>query len=110
MSLLQCALELRDALEQRALTDMSRPCGFWRDIVIVGQERGAGACPLGRRQRLGDLAVVAIDGHCFQAHLPGVDVQLLDFFDRGLLGRFTVLEMAPEMNGCAAAIIFTWPR
>ena len=25
-------------------------------------------------------------------------------------GRFTVLEMAPEMNGCTAPIIFTWPR
>src|ERR671911_393320 len=24
-------------------------------------------------------------------------------------GRFTVFEIAPEMNGCAAAIIFTWP-
>ena len=24
-------------------------------------------------------------------------------------GRFTVLEIAPERNGCAAAIIFTWP-
>src|ERR671922_174762 len=23
-------------------------------------------------------------------------------------GRFTVFEIAPEMNGCAAAIIFTW--
>jgi hypothetical protein len=26
-----------------------------------------------------------------------------------LSGRFTVLEMAPEMKGCVAAIIFTWP-
>ena len=24
-------------------------------------------------------------------------------------GRFTVFEIAPERNGCAAAIIFTWP-
>ena len=24
-------------------------------------------------------------------------------------GRFTVFEMAPEMNGCAAAIIFRCP-
>ena len=24
-------------------------------------------------------------------------------------GRFTVFEIAPEMNGCAAAIIFMWP-
>jgi hypothetical protein len=23
-------------------------------------------------------------------------------------GRFTVFEIAPERNGCAAAIIFTW--
>jgi len=25
-------------------------------------------------------------------------------------GTFTVLEIAPEMNGCTAAIIRTWPR
>ena len=25
-------------------------------------------------------------------------------------GMFTVLEMAPEMNGCTAAIIRTWPE
>ena len=25
-------------------------------------------------------------------------------------GMFTVLEMAPEMNGCTAAIILTWPE
>ena len=25
-------------------------------------------------------------------------------------GRFTVFEIAPEMNGCAAPIIFTWPN
>ncbi len=24
-------------------------------------------------------------------------------------GMFTVLEIAPEMNGCTAAIIRTWP-
>ena len=24
-------------------------------------------------------------------------------------GRFTVFEIAPEMNGCAAAIILMWP-
>ena len=24
-------------------------------------------------------------------------------------GKFTVLEIAPEINGCAAAIIFRWP-
>ena len=26
------------------------------------------------------------------------------------LGMFTVLEIAPETNGCAAAIICTWAR
>ncbi len=25
-------------------------------------------------------------------------------------GIFTVFEIAPEMNGCTDAIIFTWPR
>ena len=25
-------------------------------------------------------------------------------------GMFTVFEIAPERNGCAAAIIFTWPN
>ena len=24
-------------------------------------------------------------------------------------GMFTVFEIAPEMNGCTAPIIFTWP-
>ena len=27
-----------------------------------------------------------------------------------LSGRLTVFEMAPEMNGCVAAIIRMWPR
>src|SRR5258708_11815110 len=32
---------------------------------------------LGRRQRLGHLAVVPVDGHGLDAETPGVDVQLL---------------------------------
>ena len=42
---------------------------------------------LGRRQRLGDLAVVAVDGDGLEPELPGVDVELLDVFDRDLLGH-----------------------
>ncbi len=42
---------------------------------------------LGHRQRLGHLAVVAVDGDGLDAHLPGVDVELLDLLDGGLLGH-----------------------
>ena len=36
---------------------------------------------LGRRQRLADLAVVAVDRHGLQAELPAELVQRLDVFD-----------------------------
>ena len=42
---------------------------------------------LRHRQRLGDLAVVAVDGDGLHAHLPGVDVELLDLLHRRLLGH-----------------------
>jgi hypothetical protein len=68
-----------------------------------------GVVLLGGRQRLGHLAVVAVDGDGLEAELPGVEVELLDVLDVASSGMFTVLEMAPEMNGCTAAIIRTWP-
>ena len=43
---------------------------------------GLGACG---RQRLRFLAAVAIDGYCFQAELPGLDVGFADVFDRSIL-------------------------
>ena len=42
---------------------------------------------LGRRERLADLAVVAVDGDRLEAELPGVDVELLDVLDRHVLGQ-----------------------
>ena len=42
---------------------------------------------LGRRQRLADLAVVAVDGHGLQAELPRQHVQRLDVFDGGVFGH-----------------------
>ena len=42
---------------------------------------------LGHGQRLGHLAVVAVDGDGLEAQLPGVDVELLDVFDRDVLGH-----------------------
>ena len=38
-------------------------------------------------QRLADLAVVAVDGQRLQAHLPALDVDLLDLLDRRVLGQ-----------------------
>ena len=42
---------------------------------------------LRRRQRLGHLAVVPVDGHGLDAETPGVDVQLLHVLDRHVLGH-----------------------
>jgi hypothetical protein len=42
---------------------------------------------LGGGQRLGHLAVVAVDGDGLHAEAPGVDVELLHLLDRGLLGE-----------------------
>ena len=41
----------------------------------------------GRRQRLADLAVVAVDGERLEAHLPALQVDLGDVVDRGVLGH-----------------------
>ena len=40
---------------------------------------------LRRRHWLRDLAVVPVDGHRLQTHLPGVHVQLLDVLDADVL-------------------------
>ena len=47
----------------------------------------SGVALLGHGERLGDLAVVAVDGDGLDAEPPGVDVELLDVFDRDLLGH-----------------------
>ena len=45
------------------------------------------ALGFGVRQRLADLAVVAVDREGLQAGLPALEVDLLDLFDRGGLGH-----------------------
>ena len=49
--------------------------------------RFGGGFLLYRRQGLGELAVVAVDGNGLDAHLPGVDVQPLDVLDGGILWK-----------------------
>ena len=97
------------------------------DCALVGQlaARPGGRLPAvgadGRRvaffsplptwtERLRALGAVAVDGHGLQAELPGLDVGVLDLLDRARpSGMLMVLEIAPEMNGCTAAIILMWP-
>ena len=65
-----------------------------RALASASEPAGAASPPstdrallLGRRQRLGHLAVVAVDGHGLDPQAPGVDVQLLDVLDRHVLGH-----------------------
>src|SRR5262249_57778978 len=57
----------------------------------------------------GLLAAVAMDRARLEAEPPGLDVGLLDLLHRRLLRHVMVLEIAPEMKGCTAAIMRTWP-
>ena len=72
---------LVDDLLDDALDDLGAAAGRGGVLGVLD------AVLLGRRQRLGDLAVVAVDGDGLDAELPGVDVELLDLFDRDLLGH-----------------------
>ena len=58
-------------------------------LAGAGRSRGAllGTVFLRSAQRLGHLAVVAVDGHSLQTELPAEQVQFLDFFDGGLFGH-----------------------
>ncbi len=55
-----------------------------RRLVAALDDRGL---LLRRRQRLGHLAVVAVDGDGLDPQAPGVDVQLLDVLDGHVLGH-----------------------
>ena len=75
------------------------------------EDRRAGGLVGLARQRLRDLAVVAVEGDRLDAELPGVDVELRITSSTVVSsGTFTVFEIAPEMNGWMAPIIFTWPE
>ncbi len=54
------------------------------------------------------LAVVAVDRDRLHAEFPGIEVDLRNLVHgRRLQERFTVFEIAPEMNGWIAPIILT---
>ena len=57
--------------------------GLHRRVVPIGCDRVL----LGGRQRLADLAVVAVDRDGLEAELPRQQVQRLDVLDRGFLGH-----------------------
>ena len=63
-----------------------------------------------RAERLRLLGAVAVDGDRLQAQLPRLDVGFGDLVHGGDSGMLMVLEIAPEMNGCAAAIMRRCPR
>ena len=69
------------AATSRSCASASEPAGA---SVAALDRRGL---LLGRRQRLGHLAVVPVDGHRLDAQAPGVDVQLLHVLDRHVLGH-----------------------
>ena len=60
--------------------------------------------------RLAPLGAVAVDRQGLEAELPAFQVGAADVFDVASLGTLQVLEIAPERNGCTAAIICRWPR
>ena len=68
------------AATSRSLASASEPAGAM-------SPPSATALLLGRRQRLGHLAVVPVDGDGLDAQAPGVDVQLLDVLDGHVLGH-----------------------
>ena len=74
-----------DALDD-ALDDLGGGTGGVVDTVDI---------LLGGRQRLGHLAVVAVDGDGLDAELPGIDVELLDLVDRDLFRKVDGLGDGP---------------
>ena len=66
---------------------------------LGGQTGGLRIGRLGRRERLGHLAVVPVDGHRLYPQPPGVDVQLLDVLDRDVLGHVDRLGDGPADEG-----------
>ena len=56
-------------------------------LDLPARGEGLGLALLGRRQRLGDLAVVAVDRDGLDAQPPRVDVELLDVLDGHVLGH-----------------------
>ena len=60
-------------------------------------------------QRLRALGAIAINGHRLDALPPASAYASATSSTVASWGRFTVFEIAPERNGCAAAIILMWP-
>ena len=56
-------------------------------------------------ERLGAFGAVTVNGNAFEPHFPGLNVSIANVLDSASFGMLTVLEIAPLMNGCAAAII-----
>ena len=97
----------------------SRRCGPPRTCLASVQRRpgrrhfaehgeigaAGGVLFLVSRQRRRALRAVAVDGDALEAHLPAFDVGVTMSSTVPSLGMLTVLEIAPLMNGCAAAIM-----
>ena len=66
-------------------------------LVVAGDEL--------RGQRLRQLGAVAIERVGLEREAPGQQIGLLAILDLASLGMLMVLEIAPEMKGCAAAIM-----
>ncbi len=81
----QGRLELGDACGDLAVVRLGLRTRRRQIATFTRTDRGG--LLLGRRQRLGHLAVVAVDGHRLDPQAPGVDVQLLDVLDRHVLGH-----------------------
>ncbi len=54
---------------------------------LSGRGLSLGRLPLGDRERLANLAVVAVDRQRLQTELPPLEVDLLDLLDGGRFGH-----------------------
>ena len=69
-------------------------------VGVIGEELGV--------ERLAQLGAVAVERVGLQRQAPGQQVALLQSSTVASFGMLIVLEIAPEMNGCDAAIMRMW--